>query len=507
LSIGVPAAIAVLYLVGTLGRARQKLLWHDEIFTVILAALEPSQLWTALRGGVDLNPPGFYLLTQAGQAAFGGGPTAARLPAIGGVLVAAACVAVFVRRRAGAVAGWSATLLLLCTDAYRYAYEARPYGALLGMAGLAAVCWQAAASRRPRGSWLAGLWASLTGALACHYYAVLLFVPVAAGELVRLHRTRRADWPLWITVSSSTAPLVLFLPIIRGAGDYADLSFFSQPAAVTLITSIRLTVADLAVPLVVSLVVIAALAIPGGLDRTKDVPQSKGSIAHEWAFVTALVMLPLVAYALAALGTRALVGRYFLPWNLGLSMLLPFAIRRFAYDSTRVLAVLATVLFLWFGARQAASARGLLRPPPDFASVSPSLVTGTSGDLPIVIDHGHVYLQAVYYAPPALRSRIVRLDPPVGPGTRLDSASRAFYALRPWMPLQLSDFETFISRQRRFYTYDPAIHLTERLRREGGVVVLRGVDEHVQPYGMSRPGPCVLSEVTFGRAPAAAVGK
>jgi uncharacterized membrane protein len=167
------SAVLVLYMLGTLGRAHEKLLWHDEIYTITVARLQTDAVWAALRDGVDLNPPGFYLLTRASHVIFGEGLIGSRMPAVLGVLLAGLCAAVYVRKRHGPFAGIVAMLLLFGSDAYLYAYEARPYGPVLGLGGVALVCWQSATVAHHRPAWLAGLFASLAGAMACHYYAML----------------------------------------------------------------------------------------------------------------------------------------------------------------------------------------------------------------------------------------------------------------------------------------------------------------------------------------------
>ena len=60
--------IVALFAVGTLSRARQKIFWHDEIFTVLVAQLPLGELWPALRAGVDLSSPGFHLLAKANHS-------------------------------------------------------------------------------------------------------------------------------------------------------------------------------------------------------------------------------------------------------------------------------------------------------------------------------------------------------------------------------------------------------------------------------------------------------
>src|SRR5262249_22574769 len=98
--------------------------------------------------------------------------------------------------------------------AYSYAYEARGYGMVLGFAGAAVVCWDLARSPRWRPVALLGLPVCLALAVATHFYAVLLVVPLALAELARSLKRRRTDWWVWLglvsvaLVISPTNPLV-----------------------------------------------------------------------------------------------------------------------------------------------------------------------------------------------------------------------------------------------------------------------------------------------------------
>src|SRR5262249_42181003 len=135
-----------------------KPLWHDETFTHYLARLHtPSELWSALRTGADLNPPLYHVLAQVSQALFGENPTALRLPSILGFWVMCVCLFRSVGRWCPPVTAWSALLWPLLTGAYEYAYEARPYGLLLGWTGLAFWFWQSATGQGRRSFALLGL--------------------------------------------------------------------------------------------------------------------------------------------------------------------------------------------------------------------------------------------------------------------------------------------------------------------------------------------------------------
>ena len=69
-------------------RARAKLFWHDEVFTILASRLPVRTLWTASRDGLDLAPPLNTLLTRLVHAALGAGPVATRLPPMIGFISA-----------------------------------------------------------------------------------------------------------------------------------------------------------------------------------------------------------------------------------------------------------------------------------------------------------------------------------------------------------------------------------------------------------------------------------
>src|SRR5690348_4567977 len=79
---------SALFLGGTGLIAARKPLWYDELFTVYLARLSrPGELWSALAGGTDLNPPLGYLACRATERFLGENALAVRLPALLGFWV------------------------------------------------------------------------------------------------------------------------------------------------------------------------------------------------------------------------------------------------------------------------------------------------------------------------------------------------------------------------------------------------------------------------------------
>src|SRR3972149_1994188 len=173
---------SIVFLISTCWLASRKLMWNDELFTLYISRLPSvSDIWSALSTGADQTPPFFHIITRASFSLFGVNHVSIRLPEVLGFWVMSLCLFQFVSKRSSAIYGFVAMLFPLVTIAYSYAYEARPYGLVLAFSGLPLLCWQSAAEGRYRKLSLIGLALSLAAAVSSHYYAVLLFLPLAVG--------------------------------------------------------------------------------------------------------------------------------------------------------------------------------------------------------------------------------------------------------------------------------------------------------------------------------------
>ncbi len=95
-----------------------------------------------------------WLPGDAGDdVALGDGLLATRLPSLVGFGLGCVCLGLFVRRRVGLAGGTVALLVPSVTAGYDYAYEARPYGLLLGASGRGA----GGAGRQPDARNLVGM--------------------------------------------------------------------------------------------------------------------------------------------------------------------------------------------------------------------------------------------------------------------------------------------------------------------------------------------------------------
>ena len=139
------------------------------------------------------------------------------MPSLAGFLLAALTMFFFVRRRFGTLAAGAAAATPALTGAAIYAYEGRPYGLMLGLAGAAILAWQGRRDARWRSvAPLLSALALAAGALT-HYYFGLVLLPLAAGEAVRSWRNRRVDWPIVIAFGGALVPLVA--DSVIGEGD------------------------------------------------------------------------------------------------------------------------------------------------------------------------------------------------------------------------------------------------------------------------------------------------
>lgn len=176
----------VVYAVPTVYLARIKLFWEDEFFTYYLSRTSSwHELLQALATGADQHPPSFYYLTHLSTTVFGSSHITVRLPAILGFWLLCICLYEIVRDLT--TPAWAAVAMFfpLATEFYNYASEARGYGLMAGFAALAVLSWLRLAEHRQRTVYVPLLAVALVAAVASHYYAVLIVIPLALGELVK----------------------------------------------------------------------------------------------------------------------------------------------------------------------------------------------------------------------------------------------------------------------------------------------------------------------------------
>jgi Dolichyl-phosphate-mannose-protein mannosyltransferase len=460
------ALIGIVYFAAACGAAHAKLVWYDEFFTLYLSRLRTlGDIWRALAGGATNDAPLNYILPRLSAALFGGGTVAFRLPAMLGVAVFCACLFVYVSRRCGRLAGFVALLLPLSTEVRYYATEARPYGDMLGCAGLAFLCWTQTGEGRRRGLWLAGLALSLAAAVSTHYVSVLLWIPLAAGEGVRSWRRRYVDWPVWLALAAGAVPLLFFLPLIRASHQYSahiweGASLFSVPE------TYRFLLAPLLAPMAAALVLLF-LPWQRREDRDGDGRPRIPLPPAETVAAISLALLPLFGLLLGKLVTGTYVPRYALASVAGITILLTAAVSA----KPRVTAILAFVLTgsFWFNSIQAL--KGWTADP---AREYRTLQLPTN--LPVVVSNADLFLKLAEYGPPALRPRLIFLHDPAAALRFLgnDTGERNMEGLKRATALPIVDYAAFLRTHSRFLVYGGFINrfdwLIQQLRADGARV-------------------------------------
>jgi hypothetical protein len=460
---------SILYLAITCGLAARVPLWYDELFTVYLADLpRVGDIGHALAAGADGNPPLYHLVTRLFRETLGPSELATRLPAVLGFWVMSLGVYCFVSRRCRRPFAMAAMLFPLATAVYVYAYNARPYGWLLGCCGLALVCWQSAADGRRRRSALAGLAISLSAAFASHYYAVLLLAPFGVGEITRTWTRRRVDWPIWLALAAGPVTLALLLPLaLEARRDMSQFGFSPGWAAIPgsywfLLKSARW-------PLIATLAVAAVFRLWFRSPDRVDTTCPGGPPMHEIAAAGALAAIPIVGVCLGQWVTGFYTPRYAAPAIVGLAILLAFAADR----GTTGFRALALVLVAIFIARFAQAgwreyrAGGELRA--EIAERCVRLDQQAEPGLPVAVADPFAFLQLTYYAPPPLRGRLVYLSDVAAARRRnpTDPRDWVLRQLRRWTAVSVDDYRDFLATHSRFFVFGDDGWLPATLAADG----------------------------------------
>ena len=215
----------------------------------------------------------------------------------------------------------------LVTIAYGYAYEARPYGLVLGFSSLALLCWQGAAEGPRRMWWLIGLAVSGAASVSSHYYAIFLLVPLGVGEIVRSLTRRRIDFPIWIALGCALLPLLLFLPFLQQARTYSH-HFWAQPKWGMIPGFYYFLLMPTIGPIIATLIASSLWPAGESSHRPPSPPASQQPPCYEIAAALGFIAIPAIAVIVAKLVTGAFTHRYALSAVIGFSILCAIAVHR-----------------------------------------------------------------------------------------------------------------------------------------------------------------------------------
>jgi len=472
-------ALAVYSVVRNLMQAAGKPLWFDEILTLIVSR-QPnlSAIWTALKAGVDGNPPLFYWIERVASGLSANEMLAFRLVSALAFACTFICIYLFVRKRSGARVAFICAVLLFVTPLNnKYSLEARPYSLLAAGLALALVCYQ----RLPAARWTAGLLLSLSFAQSLHYYAVLACFPFCLAELVHVYATSRIRYWIWLSLFASLIPALISAPLLLHLRHTYAGHIWARPELMLIPMSyggyFRLNALwGLAIAIIAFLVVIAEWA------RGRTQLELSGGIeiapASEHALVLGFLALPVIGVIAARIAHGGAVDRYYLPTILGIAIAFGYVLRKVTPAGFQLVAALILIAVAF---QEADVLRAVVRNPHGIDSRAPvlSLLSGViaSNDLPLVMSNAGGYVELSHVAPQSLNRRMVTLvDPPnavVYAGT--DTVDRLVIELKSYVPMQVYDFKPFAAAHPVFLLYSdgtPFDWWPSRLIHDGAQVEL-----------------------------------
>jgi hypothetical protein len=443
------AAGTALYFAAMMVESALKPLWYDEMFTHYLAMLPVPRLWAALCAGAEVHPPLSILAAHFAQALLGPTALATRLPEIVAFWLMSVAVFFLVRGTLGMSWGLAAVLLIFISDAEYYATEARPYSIVLCCAAVALLSWQNLHGSRRR-FFLICLLLSMAAAVSAHFMAVLIAIPIAAGEVFRIRRRRQVDFSFWLVTIAGLSVILCYLPIMHAAQHY--LAHNSQGAGHT--ASIAVLFGLLLLPLLpVLATALIGLWITCGLpswsSSVNAATRGNGIHSQDIAAALAFFLLPLCQVALEH-WTRSVNPRYTLSYVLGASLLFTYGCA-LMFSRTRAAGF---VCLLFFASALATGALLHYRAVHKLPLWPPRIDVAELPDLPILVDQGFHYTPLYWYNPD-LQSRMYFVASPEDAlrVSHSDTAELNLLFEKDWAPIKVAERKQFYYPGSKFLYY------------------------------------------------------
>jgi hypothetical protein len=435
---------------------------------------------------MDTHPPLFYWLSRLCALLLGPSAVAYRMPSIVGFWGAMAAVHWLGCRHRRPELGLIGCCLLLTTPALAYAIEARPYALLVGLAAAIFMLWLVAGEQVGwrRALSLACLWVALTASFWLHYYAILLLLPLALGDLTRRVRTGRFDVGRCLVLSASALNLVPLIAFVRGSALRFVATFWAAPGrpleivrAYQFLFGPTLTVCFLAG---LATLVMSRLGRRSGLPEEGPGP----ALASEhWIAGAAFALLPLVTWLAAKLFTNAFAPKYALASVAGVSALLAMAPSgprgSRAWTSRLAVALLCLVPALELpslGAAFGDPSLGAIRDRNDLVEDLMDRFDAVS-----VFDSPLQFLPAFHYARPEVRSGLSYAVDSSSPGRLAgnDTLARAMKELQRHVDVHTVEYRDLMAAGQRLLIVSPvvgaeAFWLVPRLLGQGERLTLVG---------------------------------
>ncbi len=488
------ALFSAFYFVIVFSLSSMKLLWLDELITLHIAQLGSlSAIWHALQRGVDPNPPLTYLLVHLSTRLLGAHEYAYRLPDAIGYWIGLLSLFAYLRRLLPATWALAGTVISTTMAAFEYSYESRSYGIFYGLAMAAVLCWSwtvdPATSRTGRRLSLAGMTLALAAGISTNYFAVLAFLPIAAGEAVRaILRARHApqarairparyfaafDLRVWLALLAAALPLLAYRQLIaHSIAQFSPYAFnkvslgqvsdsYTEMVEMVLYPALALFTFTLLLRLVAWRTRhLCAACRAGVLPRPLSAlaARSLDSLAipaHEGVAILLLMAYPILGYLMASIHGGMLSPRFVIPVCFGFAIAITLVVFQICGQFRPAAAALLCLALAWLICRESYVGYWYEEQKQCFYKVVdrlPQAEAAAPPGSPIVVSDPLMVLTFRHYAPPQVASRVVLpLDFPAirffrhddSPEENLWAGRNLIYQLRI-MPL--ADFQNFAGK-------------------------------------------------------------
>ncbi len=436
--------IALIFLALSLVKDARMLMWADELLTTFSARqANVHEIVQAIQEGCDGPPPLYAILVHFLIPIVKNEALAARLPSSIGFCAMMLGLFAFCRKRVSTLYALIASMLA-CEVCRYYSTEGRSYGAVLGCAAWALVCWQGVQGPRRLVN-LVGLGFFLSLMMALHYYSVFFLGPLLLVELVRSARKKEIDLGIIAAAAAACGVLALHYPLIE-AGAQATEHFWSQAS----LAQIRPFYTTFLVPMmgVCSIGILALALFPVLADEIR--PQPIEIPLREWILLNTLSVTPVLVIVASIFTTHIFVDRYLVWSAIGMAALASFAVfRGFRGHRPASVSILAILLTAAAG-RQAIGQLSNGSPLRERQDILDRLKTVDSSGQPILVTDSHAFIEMSYYAPLEIRNRIVypirrELDLRY---TNTDSDALLFAALARRSHLHIEQYEKFMAEHK-----------------------------------------------------------
>ena len=402
------SAVILLTTLGSLILSHVRMMWADEFLSYWGDKLPTAGdvIRVQMQYPISLDPPLYHLLSHWSMQVFGANAIGMRVPALLGVVLSQVALFFLVRRLAGGRAGVLAAALPVVFGPFWYSAEGRPYGWLLGMYAVAMLCWVLATTARRDGAErrtlpLVGLALAIAGAITCHYFGVLILLPLAAGEIVRMLDRKRIDWPVVAAILIGAASLALILPFQHALVAFR-LHYYNRHVtgeAITLGFTNAISQSHL-----LTHALLLAITVAGVLRfRKRGAAESRGL----WAMLLVLALMPVWCFLFERFVTHSMEGRYAIPASLAFVVVLALVLQPLVQNSSRTFVLTLGLVVLVGLASIGVKVRRERLFRRDFMSdVALPPDANLAGSHFIYVNSFGNFLQDQYYAPAEINARL-----------------------------------------------------------------------------------------------------